>query len=175
MVKRISIRANSRYNSRRQALLLLAFGVICLLLAWLLHLNPFTQPIGVLVFGLCTLIAFLFNPQRLAVMGWMLTFIGIDAFFVYTNTIPGNQILGTFLIAAALGLIAVAMMARRGYVKAGAISPAIIIGIVGIVEYLVTAHVLPFNDLAFPLSLWFPGIGLLLFGLFYYFTSGRGR
>lgn len=175
MVKRISIRANNRYNSRRQALLLLAFGIVCLLLAWLLHLNSFAQPIGVLVFGLCTLIAFVFNPHRLAVVGWMMTFIGIDAYFVYNNTIPGNQILGTFLIAAALGLLAVAMMARRGYVKAGALSPAFIIGIVGILEYLITARLLPFNDLAFPLSLWFPGVGLLLFGLFYYLTSGRDR
>ena len=175
MVKRISIRANSHFNNRRQALILLVCGVICLLLAWLLHLNPFAQPIGVLVFGLCALIAFFMNPYRLAIVGWMMTFIGIDVFFVYTNTVPGNQILGTFLIAAALGLIAVALMARRGYVKAGAVSPAIIIGIVGIIEYLINAHVLPFNDLAFPLSLWFPGIGLLLFGLFYYFRSGRSH
>ncbi len=175
MVKRLSIRANSRLNSRRQALTLLIFGIICLLLAWLLHLNPFVYPIGVLVFGLCTLFAFVFNPYRLAVVSWIMTFIGIEVYFVYNHTIPGNQILGTFIVAAALGLAAVAMMARRGYVKAGALSPAFIIGIIGILEYLINARVLPFNDLAFPLSLWFPGIALLLFGAFYLLPARRNR
>lgn len=172
-MKKISVRATHRANNLIQSYILLIFGVVCLLLAWLLHLNPFVYPIGVLVFGVGMLIAFLFNPYRLAVVSWMMTLIGIEVYFVYKNTIPGNQILATFLMLAAIALLLVAIMARRGYVKAGALSPAIIIGIIGIFEYLLIARMIPFNTLAFPLSLWFPGIGFLLFGLFYLLTSAR--
>jgi len=172
-MKRISVRATHRANNLLQAYILLIFGVVCLLLAWLLHLNPFAYPIGVLVFGIGTLIAFLFNPDRLAVVSWMMTLIGIEVYFVYKNTIPGNQILATFLMTAAIALLLVAIMARRGYVKAGALSPAIIIGVIGVFEYLLIARMIPFNTLAFPLSLWFPGIGFLLFGLLHLLTSGR--
>lgn len=172
-MKRISVRATHRANNLIQSYILLIFGVVCLLLAWLLHLNPFAYPIGVLVFGIGMLIAFLFNPYRLAVVSWMMTLIGIEVYFVYKHTIPDNQILATFLMAAAIALLLVAIMARRGYVKAGALSPAIIIGVIGVFEYLLIADMIPFNTLAFPLSLWFPGIGFLLFGLLYLLTSGR--
>ncbi|HYK86184.1 MAG TPA: hypothetical protein VEV19_12510 [Ktedonobacteraceae bacterium] len=169
---RISLRATSRANNRRQAFVLLILGVVCLLLAWLLHLNPFTDPIGVLVLGICMLVAFVFNPYRLAVASWMMTLIGIEVYFVYKHIIPNNQILGTFLIAEAIALFLVAMMARQGWVKAGAFSPAFIIAVIGVFEYLIIAGTIPFNSLSFPLSLWFPGVVLLLFGLFYLLTSG---
>ena len=175
MVKRISLRATSRANNRRQAFILLILSVVCLLLAWLLHLNPFVYPIGVVVLGICMLIAFIFNPYRLAVASWMLTLIGIEVYFVYKGIIPNSQILGTFLVIEAIALFLVAMMARQGWIKAGAFSPAFTVGVIGIVEYLITAHIIPFNDLSFPLSLWFPGVVLLLFGLFYLLTSGTNR
>lgn len=174
MVKRISVRATNHANNLRQAYVLLILGVVCLLLAWLLKLKPFTYPIGVVAFGVGMLVAFFFNPYRLAIASWLITIIGVEVYFVYNNTIPGNQILATFIIAAAIGLLFVAIMARRGYVKASALSPAFIIGAIGIGEYLLVARVIPFNDLAFPLSLWFPGVGLLLFGLSYLLSSGRG-
>ncbi len=172
-MKRISVRATHRTNNLIQSYILLIFGVVCLLLAWLLHLDPLVYPIGVLVFGIGTLIAFLFNPDRLAVVSWMMTLIGIEVYFVYRNSIPNNQILATFLMTTAIALLFVAIMARRGYVKAGALSPAIIIGVIGVFEYLLVGHIIPFDTVAFPLSLWFPGIGFLLFGLFYLLTSGR--
>lgn len=171
MVKSISGRGASRPAHAMQSYVLLLLGVLCLLGALLLHLNPFAYPIGLLLLGLGMLIATAFNPYRLSIGGIMVTLVGIAIFFAFKPLIPYSG--GLLIIAIGLGLLGIAFMARRGYVGAGAITPAIIVIIVGLVEYSPAAHFLPANYAADVLSLWFPGIGLLLLGLAYLFVDRR--
>lgn len=180
-----SIAARPR-RKRLQAYVLLILGIISLIAAQVLHLNPFAYPIGILVFGVGLLIAFFFNPRHLAVASWMLVFIGLEIYLLFKNVIPGNQTLSTFVFAIGLGLLTVMILSRLGFVGKGAISPVIFVLIFGILEYLLAARLLttsfaslgfsglinadsalPTNAFNFLLSLWLPGIGLILFGLYY--------
>ena len=165
MVKSVSGRVTSRPARSMQAYVLLLLGIVCLLAALLLHLNPFTYPVGLFLFGLGMLIAVAFNPYRLAIAGIMVTLVGLAIFFAFKPLIPYSG--GLLIIAIGLALLGIALMARRGYVGAGAVTPAIIVIIVGLVEYSPAAHYLPPNYAAAVLSLWFPGICLLLLGLAY--------
>ncbi len=65
----------------------------------------------------------------------------------------------------------IALMARRGYIRAGALTPGIFAFLVGIIQYPPTgiARVIA----PFVLSLWFPGSALLVLGLVYWFLSTR--
>jgi hypothetical protein len=165
MEKSISGRAMSRPAHATQAYVLVLLGIICLLGALLLHLNPFAYPVGLFLFGLGMLIAVAFNPYRLAIGGILVTLVGIAIFFAFKPLIPYSG--GLLIIAIGLALLGIAFMARRGYVGAGAVTPAIIVIIVGLVEYGPAAHFLPANYAAAILSLWFPGVGLLLLGFIY--------
>jgi hypothetical protein len=62
-------------------------------------------------------------------------------------------------------------MARRGYVRAGALTPAIFTFLVGIIQYPPTGIARMIS--AFVLSLWFPAAALLVLGLVYWFVSIR--
>lgn len=165
MAKSISGRTMSRPARSTQAYVLLLLGVVCLLGALLLHLNPLAYPVGLFLFGLGMLIAVAFNPYRLAIGGIMVTLVGLAIFFAFKPLIPYSG--GLLIIAIGLALLGIASMARRGYVGAGAVTPAIIVILVGLVEYGPAAHFLPANYAAAILSLWFPGIGLLLLGFVY--------
>ncbi len=172
-------------RNRLQAYVLLILGVISLIVAQFLNLHPFTYPIGILVFGVGLLIAFFFNPRHLAVASWMILFMGIEIFLLFKNLIPGNQTLSTFVLAIAAGLLVVNILGRLGFVGKAAISPVIFVIIFGLLEYALSAHQLtvsytsiglnslsadpslPTDALNFLLSLWLPGIGLILFGLYY--------
>ena len=177
MSKASSARQFARSVNRRQAYILLLLGVIFLIAAVIVHLvlriSPFTYPAGILLLGVGLLIALIFNPRRLAVITWLALFLGLEVFLLYKNKIPGSQTLSTFILAIGLALLAIALMGKRGFVKAGATSYAIIIILAGVVEYLLAAHQLPSFAVPFILSLWLPAIGLLLFGLYYLATVGR--
>jgi hypothetical protein len=62
-------------------------------------------------------------------------------------------------------------MGRRGYVKAGAVSPGLIVLLVGVIEVLLIANRTPSNFVPFMLSLWLPAIGLLVLGAIYLVVS----
>ncbi|HLI08029.1 MAG TPA: hypothetical protein VKV40_15785 [Ktedonobacteraceae bacterium] len=166
----------ARARNRRQAYVLLALGVLFLIAAIIVHLvlriSPFTDPLGIFLLGIGLLIAMLFNPRRLAVVTWMALFIGLEVFLLYKNIIPGRQTLPTFILAIGLALLGIALMGKRGYVRAGAISSAIMVLAVGVVEYFLFANELPSFVVSFLLSLWTPTAGLLLFGLYYLTTVG---
>ncbi|GAC1378702.1 MAG: hypothetical protein NVS2B12_42690 [Ktedonobacteraceae bacterium] len=166
MLKSMSGRATSRPVYSLQPYVLMLLGVICLLGAVLLRLNPFAYPVGLLFLGLGMLIAVAFNPYRLAIGGILVTLIGGAIFIAFKPIIPYSD--GLLIIAIGSGLLGIAFMARRGYVGVGATTPAIIIIIVGLVEYGPTARFLPANFGATVLSLWFPGVVLLLLGLTYF-------
>jgi hypothetical protein len=158
----------TRARDRRQALLLLLFGIICLLVAWLVHPSP---PLGVLVLGAGIFIAAFVNPYRLMIAGWLLFLLGIAVFLFFSGHISGAQVFPAYIVAIGLALLGIALMGRRGYVKAGAISPGLIVLLVGIVEVLLVANRTPSNFVPFMLSLWLPAIGLLVLGVIYLVVS----
>lgn len=172
MSKFITRSTVSRARSRRQAIALLTFGIVFLVLALILRPNPLTYPLGLLLFGLGMLIAAFINPYRLMIAGILVTLIGLSIFSVYKKDVVPDAG-GSIVLAIGLGLAGIALAARRGYVTAGALTPAIIVLLVGLVEYGPTDRLLPSNLASIILSLWFPGLGLLLLGLIYLFIEIR--
>ena len=118
------------------------------------------------------LVASLFNPSRLGSAGWLTTFLGVATFLTFKHLIPGSQILAYHLLAVGLGLFAIAFMARKGYILSGAVTPALLVIVVGVLEFLLAANLTPSNFIPFMLSLWLPGLGLLILGIIYLLTSG---
>ena len=178
MPKQISPGAASRSKNLRQAYVLLILGIVCLLAAGLLHPNPSMYPIGVMVLGFGMLIASIFNPYHLVVASFLTTALGIAAYLFFKHLISGNEVLPVYIIAIGLGLIGIALMARRGYVGAGAVTPGILVLGVGIIEYLLVGGysiggLTPDLFISFMLSLWLPGIGLTILGVIYLLTNMR--
>ena len=173
MSKMFSMRVINRANKLRQAYVLLLLGVVFLVLAWLLHPTTGDYPVGVLLFGVGMLIASLLNPYRLVSASMLVTLLGLATFLTFKHLIPGNQILAYYILAIGLALLGIALMARRCYVGAGAVTPGLLVVIAGILEYLLAAGDTPTNFVPFMLSLWLPGIGLLVLGLVYLLISGR--
>ena len=171
MSQTLTEHSTSGRGKQLQALTLLGLGILSLLGALLLHLNPFTYPLGLLLFGLGMLIAALFNPYRLLIAGIMVTLIGLSIFTAFKPIIPNGG--NTLYFAIALGLLGVSLAARRGYVGKGPIMPAIIVLLVSLIEYPPTFHLFPASIVPFVLSLWFPGIGLLVLGVIYWFLNSR--
>jgi len=161
----------SRPHSRPvlQAYILLGFGVIFLLAALLLRLNPRAYPVGLFLFGFGVLVAAAFNPARLVIAGLFYTFVGAAFLLSFKRLIPFDNAL--LIVAISLALLGIALMARRGYIRAGALTPGIFVFLVGIIQYPPTGIarlIAPFI-----LSLWFPGSALLVLGLVYWFLSTR--
>ena|SRR5712692_3041126 len=178
MSKEFSMSDTTRARNRSQAYVLLLLGIICLLAAWLLHPNMGIYPVGVVVFGVGMLIASIINPYRLMIASLMVTLLGIAVFLFYKHIIPGNQVFPVYIIAMALGLLGIALMVRRGYIGAGAVTPGLIVLAVGIIEYLLVGgysigSLTPGRFVSFMLSLWLPGIALTVLGLIYLFTGAR--
>jgi hypothetical protein len=175
MSRKNPARAAKRATRRLQAFLLLLSGVLCLLAAWLLHPNPFAYPIGIVVLGLGMLVAAALNPYRLVAGGILTTLIGVAVFLSFKPVIPvlRGQDLVTFLLAVGLAELAIALMTRRGHIGAGAVTPGLIVVAVASIELLLAEHLTPGNFVPFMLSLWLPGIGLLVLGLMYGAVSMR--
>ena len=160
-------------RNRTQALLLIVFGLLCLLCAFFLHYTPSAYPIGLFLFGLGMLIAAFVNPYRLLISGILVTVIGADIFLEFKNLIPYAG--DTTVLAIGIGLILVALAARRGYMGVGAMTPGLIVILVGIFLYPPATHFFPRGYVNFVLSLWFPGILLLALGIIYLLVDGLRR
>ena len=166
-----SIYAGGRTDNRRQAYVLLLLGFIFLIVAWLGMFNSYS--VGVLLFGLGMLGAASLNPRRFLPAGWLMTMLGVAAFLMFRRYIPISQVLTAHLLAIGLGLLGIAWMAHRGYIGTGVLTPGLFVVGLGIVEFLQAAHLTPTTLVPFALSLWLPGFGLLVLGLFSLVTSGR--
>ncbi len=166
-----SMSAWSRANNRRQAYVLLLLGLIILAVAWLGMLN--SSSMGVLLFGLGMLAVATLNPRRFLAAGWLMTSLGVATFLMFRHYIPDSQVLTAHILAIGLGLLGIAWMARRGYISAGALTPALFVLGVGVTEYLQAAHFTPSTLVPFALSLWLPGFGLFVLGLFSLVTRER--
>jgi hypothetical protein len=167
MSTRLSLPTKNISKDRLQAYALLLLGVVFLIMAWLLHPSTGEYPVGVLLLGMGMLLATVINPFRLVSASFLVTFLGIAVYLAFKHLIPGNQILSYYILAIGLALLGIALMARRGYVKAGAVTPGLLIIIVGILEYLLAAGLTPTTFLPFMLSLWLPGFGLFAVGFIY--------
>jgi hypothetical protein len=173
MSKKFSMHAVNHTHKLRQAYALLLLGVVFLVLAWLLHPSTRDYPVGVLLFGAGMLMASLLNPYRLVSASMLVTLLGIATFLTFKHLIPGNQVLSYYILAIGLALLGIALMVRRGYVGTGAVTPGLLVVIAGVIEYLVAVGDTPPNFISFMLSLWLPGIGLLVLGFVYLLISGR--
>lgn len=165
----ISRLSRPRNRNTLQSYILLGLGVVFLLGALLFRLNSRAYPVGLVLFGLGLLVAAAVNPTRLVIAGLFYTFVGATFFLAFKRLIPFDNAL--LIIAISLALLGIALMARRGYIRAGALTPAIFAFLVGLIQYPPTgiARVIA----PFILSLWFPGIALLVLGLVYWFLSTR--
>jgi hypothetical protein len=148
---------------------LLGIGIVFLVGALLIPLNPRAEPIGLFLFGLGLLIAAIANPAHLVISGLFYFFLGTAFFLAFKRILPFDNAL--LIIVIGLALLGIALMARRGYLGAGALTPAIFTILVGLIQYppLGIARLIA----PFILSLWFPGIALLILGIVYWFLSTR--
>jgi hypothetical protein len=163
--------ASRHVNIRRQAYALLLLGIVFLILARLGILNP--SSLGVLLLGLGILGVAPFNPMRFLSSGWLMASLGVATFLMFRHSIPDSQVLTAHLLAIGLGLLGIAWMARRGYIRAGALTPGFFVVGVGVIEYLQAEHLMPPTVVSFALSLWLPGFGLFALGLVSLAASGR--
>jgi hypothetical protein len=171
MQRPFSVLTGSRANSYRQAYVLLLLGVVFLAGAWLGILKSY--PLGVLLFGLGMLGVAPLNPRRFLSAGWLMTMLGVATFLMFEHYIPDSQILTAHLLAIGLGLLGIAWMARRVYISARALTPGLFVVGVAVTEYLQAAHLTPSTLVPFALSLWLPGFGLFVLGLFSLVTRER--
>ncbi len=169
----VSTRTTTRARNLRQVYALLILGAVCLLLAWLWHPSTTTYPLGVLVLGLGMGIACLLNPARLAPASCMFVPLGVAVFLFFNHTTPGSQVFPTYILALGIGLLACALLVRRGAIGRGAVTPTLIVLGVGVVEYLLIGGYTPSSFLPFVLSFWLPGIGLIALGVLYLLVSLR--
>src|SRR5437764_4937493 len=167
----VTVRTPNQTYNRRQAYMLLLLGGIFLALAQLRILSPY--PVGELLFGLGILMASLLNPSRFMAAGWLASSIGVATILIFGHFIPAGQVLTAHILAIGLGLLGITWMTRRGYLDAGALTPAFLVIVVAAIEYLVAAHLAPTGFVPFMLSLWLPGLGLPVLGLTALATSGR--
>lgn len=173
MAKILAARGVARKGSRTQCYVLIGLGIIFLLGALLLHLSSSVYPIGLLLFGLGMLVAAFFNPYRLLLAGILVSLIGLSKYFQFANTIPNGS--DTLYLAIGLALLAIAFAARRGYIGRGPITPALIVLLVGLIEYPPTFRLFPAGMVSFALSLWLPALGLLILGIIYLFVPSKAR
>jgi hypothetical protein len=166
-----TVRGTQARQRMLQVYVLLGLGLLFLLGALFLHLQPFTAPIGLFCFGLGILISTIFNPSRLVIAGVLFTLIGAAIFIAYKPVLPYDNAL--VVIAVGLALLALAFLARKGYVGAGAVTPGLLVLLVGLVLYPPTGRTATKLLAPFVLSLWFPGILLLLLAGVYWALNVR--
>ncbi len=159
-----------------QASALLIFGLLFLLGAIFFPVQPLKVPVGLFCFGLGILLSTVFNPSRLVIAGVLFTLIGAAIFLAYKPILPYDNAL--VVIAVGMALCILSFLTRRGYVGAGAITPGLVVLLVGLLLYPPTGGTASRFLAPFLLSLWFPGILLLLLGVIYGILSlrqGRGE
>ena len=166
-----SMHTSAYSHNYRQTYVLLLLGFVFLTLAWLGMFNSFS--IGVLLLGLGMLVVGLLNPRRFLSAGWLMASLGVATFLMFRHSIPDSQVLTAHLLAIGLGLLGIAWMARRGYIRAGVLTPGFFVVGVGVTEYLQAVHLMPSTVVPFALSLWLPGFGLFALGLVSLAASGR--
>ncbi len=158
-------------KARQQALALMMMGVLSFIVAWIFSPDPLQYPVGVAVLGLGLALSTVIYPYRLLIAAWMITPLGVAVYLIFRHLIPGSETLAAFILAIGISMLGIAFATIRDLVGRGAVSPAILVLTVGLVEAFLPLNIFPAGFIGFMLSLWMPGLGLLVLGLVYFFTS----
>jgi hypothetical protein len=105
------------------------------------------------------------------IAGILSTLVGAAIFLAFKPIIPYDN--GLVVLVVGVALLLIAWLARCGYVGTGAITPGMLVLLVGLFLYPPTGRNATKLLAPFILSLWFPGTMLLLLGLVYWFLSTR--
>jgi hypothetical protein len=154
---------------RAQALALVALGIVCAVLALLTNLLAGS---GLLALGLGLLLAHLIYRSRLFISGVTVTAFAVAYLLNAADVISNGARSGVYILAAALSVGVSVIAARRGYIDHDALSPALLLALIGA---LAIGVALPGTDAfygAFVL-LDMPAVVLAALGVFYFFAPER--
>lgn len=154
---------------RTQALALIALGIVCAVLALLTR--PFAGS-GLLALGVGLLLAHLIYRQRLFIAGMTVTAFAVAYVLNAQHVISDGELYGAYILAAALSVGVNVIAARRGYIGHDALSPALLLALIGA---LVVGSALPGTDAFYAnfVLLDMPAIVLAALGIVYFFAPER--
>ena len=149
--------------ARAQSLVLIGVGVTCALLAWLAHPG---HEVALLALGLGLFAAHATWQKRFFIPAVVVTLYGATNVLWMYGAIPGGALYGAYVLDAAVASLVVTLAARRGYVGAHPLSPAVLLGLIGVL--LLGTSSAPINATGFYtlfVSFWMPAIVLVALGL----------
>lgn len=149
-----------RHTNVRRLLALVAAAVVCAIVQLIWHPG---NEVGLLGIGLGLTLGFLVDRSRLLIAAALVTPLAL-ANVLWSARILRADVDALHLLAVALGLLAIAWGARAGYVGRGALSPGLLVGLVGLLVLGLTAGIAP-GFYAWLTSLWAPVVLLPLVGL----------
>ena len=113
---------------RGQAVLLLAFAVVCAVLAATVHPGDET---GLLAIGVGFVLASLVNHGRFFIAGIVTLPFALGNALWLAGALPLAQVEAVHLLGLGVALAIIAMLARRGYLGANPLSSAALVALVG--------------------------------------------
>lgn len=154
---------------RMQALALIALGIVCAVLALLTHL---LTGAGLLALGVGLLLAHLIYRPRLFIPGVTATAFALAFLLNAARVISDGELYGAYILAAALSVGVCAIAARRGAIGHDALSPALLLALIGALVFGMALPGVGAFYTAF-LSLEMPAIVLAALGVIYFFAPER--
>jgi len=149
---------------------------LCLLAlaAAIVQISGGAQLDAVLATGLGLLLGLLIYPKRLFILTALILPLGIINQLFDKGIISGRSIEPAHLLGLAFGLLSItwAMRSRPNWAHPGAISPGIVVAVLGL---LLLAAVAPGSAGAYIFSFWLPAAVLGALGLSYLVISAFGR
>lgn len=154
---------------RTQALALVALGIVCAVLA--LVSRPLAGS-GLLALGVGLLLAHLIYRSRLFIPGVTITAFAVAYLLNAAGIISNGALYGAYILAAALSVGLCAIAARAGYIGHDALSPALLLALIGA---LVVGVTLPGASAFYAtfVSLVMSAIALGALGIIYFFLPTR--
>jgi hypothetical protein len=154
---------------RAQAVALIALGVVCALLSLTIH--PLAGS-GLLALGVGLLLAHLVYRPRLFIPGVTATAFALAYLLNAARLVSNSELYGAYILAAALSVGLSVLAARRSYVGHDALSPALLLALIGA---LVVGTALPGTGAFYGVfvSLTMPAIALAALGVIYFFAPER--
>jgi hypothetical protein len=144
----------------RRLIALVAAGIVCALLQLFWHPG---DEVGLLGLGLGLCAGFLADRTRLLIPAALITPIALVN-VLWTAQVLRLDIGVLNLLAAAVGLLLIAWGARAGQVGRGPLSPAVLLGLIGLLILGLEQRVAP-GFYAWFVTLWMPAVVLPLVGL----------
>ncbi len=154
-------------GARAQAVMLVALGLVCGVVAVALRLPAGS---GLLALGLGLLIAHLFYRPRLFIPGVTATLFAVAYLLNAHGAVSNGQLYGVFILAAGLSVGVMAVAARRDYEGVGRepLTPALLLILIGLLVVGTTIRSAGAFYATF-VSLTMPAIALTALGALYFF------